>query len=108
MASYYHFNYGLHNGTQVYNFSWDIINPRSCVVITASQGREPFEDGHIDLSSDSPRRFIGDARYTVHNIAPYDGGVTFCIEIEWGSPLNTWVCIAVFNDSEYAGLGANT
>jgi hypothetical protein len=107
MAHYYHFNYGLHNGTQVYNFSWDIINHLSCVVITASEGREPSENGHVLGTTQSPERFIGDAQFSVHNVAPYDGGVTFRLEIDWGSPLNTWVCIAVFNDADYVGLGYN-
>ena len=100
MPQYVLVNYGL-NVTQNYNFTWDIINHMSSVVITAAEGQEPSENGQVLGTSNSPERFIGNAQFSVHNIAPYDGGVTFRIEIDWGSPLNTWVCITVFDDSDY-------
>jgi hypothetical protein len=34
--------------------------------------------------------FIGAARYTLHNVAPYDGGVSIWVNIEWGSPINLY------------------
>ena len=100
MAQYAHINYGL-NGTGNYNLSWDAINHLSSVVITAAEGREPSENGRVLGASDSPERFIGAAQFSVHNVAPYDGGVTFRLEIDWGSPLNTWVCVTVFDNSDY-------
>jgi hypothetical protein len=103
VTQYFHVNYGL-NATGKYNFSWDIINHLSSVVITAAEGREPSIEGGILEALDAPERIIGDAQYTVHNIAPYDGGVTFRIEIDWGALLNTWVCITVFDDSDYQGI----
>lgn len=33
-------------------------------------------------------RFMGGARMTVHNIVPFNGGVTVWTDVEWGSPLN--------------------
>jgi hypothetical protein len=103
MAQSYNVNYGL-NVTGNYNFSWDIINNVSSVVITAAEGREPAENGQVLGTTQSPELFIGDGQFTVHNIAPYDGGVTFRIEIDWGNPLNTWVCITVFDDADYQGV----
>jgi hypothetical protein len=103
MPQYYLVNYNLQDGTETYNFSWDAINHKSCVVITAAEGSEPSENGQVLGTSNSPQRFVGAAPFTVHNVAPYDGGVSFRIEIGWGSTLNTWVCIAVFDDANYSG-----
>jgi hypothetical protein len=107
MPKYYHFNYGLNN-TGNYNFGWDAINHLSSVVITAAEGRELSENGVILRTTNSPERFIGNAQFSVHNVAPYDGGVGFRLEIDWPGLLNTWVCITVFDDSDYAGIGQNT
>ncbi len=106
MAQYFIFNYGL-NETRNFNFSWDIIHHQSSVVITASEGREPSENGQVLGTSQSPERFIGGAQFRVHTVAPYAGGVTFRIEIDWSSLLNLWVCITVFDDADYRGIGFN-
>ena len=36
-------------------------------------------------------KFVGAARYTVHNVAPFDGGVTIWLNIEWSSPIRLYV-----------------
>jgi hypothetical protein len=105
VPQYYFFNYGP-NETQNFNFSWDIITHQSSVVVTASEGRELPEEGHVVLSTESPERFIGAAQFSVHNVAPYDGGVTFRVEIDWSSLLSLWVCITVFDPGDYAGISA--
>lgn len=33
-------------------------------------------------------RFMGAARMTVHNVVPFNGGVTVWTDVEWGSALN--------------------
>src|SRR4030095_11838824 len=104
MAHYYHFNYGFHRFVEDFNFSWDIINHQSSVVITASEGSEISENGHMVGSSQSPQRFLGAAPFKVYNVCPYDGGVTFRIDISWFAPLDLWVCITVFDDDEFVGI----
>ncbi len=41
--------------------------------------------------------FVGDARYTVHNIAPFNGGVTVRVNIEWGSDIRVRLDYLVIN-----------
>lgn len=103
MAQYYIYNYGP-NGTANYNFGWDIIKDTSSVVITAAEGRGFLEDGQFIISNQTPMRFMGDAQFTVHNVAPYDGGVAFRLEIDWPGPLDVWVCFTVFDNADLQGI----
>src|SRR4051812_34269523 len=85
------------------NLQWDIIKHESVVVITASEGEEGFEEGHPLLTTSaegvgSPRRFVGDARFTVDSVSPHDGGVTFQVTIDWSGPLTLWTDVIVFNE----------
>lgn len=89
-ARYY---WGKRNGTNRYDFTWDQIFHDSVVVITASEGKQP--------STNSPERFVGDAGFTVMNIAPRDGGVTFGVRIEWDEPIGLWTDITVFERSDF-------
>ena len=94
------------NGTNTYNFQWDIINHQSVVAIMASEGREPFEPGVGQLlTSNSPERFVGAARFTVDNISPHDGGVTFHLTVDWSNALTVWTTILVFDEVQ-AGMNA--
>lgn len=79
------------------NFQWDIINKDSFVVVTASEGSEFIEGGSIIMSTASPKRFVGSARFTVDNIAPHEGGVTFRVTIDWPRPLMLWTDIIVLD-----------
>ncbi len=88
--------------SQKFNFQWDIIDHRSFVVITASEGREVVEDRTILYTTESPNRFVGDARFTVDNIAPHDGGVTFHVTVDFWRPLMLWTDIIVFNELSFS------
>jgi hypothetical protein len=65
-------NWGPRMGKNVLtvNFTGVNINANSQVFVSAHEGN-----------------FIGDARYTVHNIAPFNNGVRVWFEIEWGAPI---------------------
>ena len=82
------------------NFHWSDIRHDSVVVVTASEGQEGVDaDDHvIAYTSNSPQRFVGSARFTVDNIAPYDGGVVFRVTIDWPSPLTLWTDIILFDE----------
>jgi hypothetical protein len=103
MATYYLYNWGM-NGSGRYNLQWDIITHQSSVVVTAAEGAEPHEGGQVLGTTASPERFVGDARFTVHNVAPHDGGVGFYLEIDWPAPLNVWTCVTVLDAGDYAGM----
>lgn len=74
--------WGPLHGRASLNYNWPAIDQDSVVVITASE----YNNEHV--------RFIGAASITVANIAPHgppydpNHGVTFVVNIEWGSPLN--------------------
>jgi hypothetical protein len=92
------FFWGFHNGATTFHLTWNQIFHNSIVVITASEGKP--------LSSEGAVRFVGDARFTVNNIAPFDGGVDFRVTIEWDDPLDLWTSVTVFDRSDPTLFGS--
>lgn len=86
------------NGRCTLNFNWDAIDHDSVVLISASEYRPDGGD-----SSQSPR-FVGDAIIRVLNVSPHsppfdpNHGVTFVVEVDWGSPLHVVTDITVLDD----------
>ncbi|MEA2932007.1 MAG: hypothetical protein QOI56_792 [Actinomycetota bacterium] len=84
------------------NFNWNAINHDSVVLITASEylvhGPDPRH---------SPR-FVGSANITVENVSPHgppfdpNHGVTFLVNVEWGSPLHVVTDITVLDQPPVA------
>src|SRR5690348_2677976 len=62
---------------------WDEVRDDSVLLISASEGKPP-------ISTAAPERYVGDAVFTVLNIARYDGGVEFGVSINWDDPLDLW------------------
>ncbi len=89
-ARYY---WGRRQGLIRYEFNWKEIQHDFWVLVSASEGQPP-------ISTAAPQRFIGDARFTVHNIAPFDGGVLFGVEIDFPQPLHLWTDITVFDRND--------
>jgi len=83
--------WGPLHGRASLNYNWAAIDQDSVVVITASEYNAQFA------------RFLGAAPITVANIAPHgppydpNHGVTFVVNIDWGSPLNVVTDITVFD-----------
>jgi Papain-like cysteine protease AvrRpt2 len=81
-----------HKGTVTLNYNWPAIDQDSVVVVTASE----YNNEHV--------RFIGAASITVANIAPHgppydpNHGVTFVVNVDWGSPLNIVTDITLLDD----------
>jgi len=63
-------NWGAKNGQWILTLNWSQISAGNQVYVSIHEGN-----------------FIGGARYTVHNIAPFDGGVRIWVNIEWSSPI---------------------
>jgi hypothetical protein len=78
-------------GRVTLNYNWAAIDQNSVVLVTASE----YNSQHA--------RFIGAASITVANVAPhgppYDSnqGVTFVVNVDWGSPLNIVTDITVLD-----------
>jgi len=65
--------WGTRNGQWRLDLNWEGMSAANQVYVSIHEGN-----------------FIGDARYTLHNVAPRDGGVRIWVNIEWGSPLNLY------------------
>ena len=76
-------------------FSWDAIDNQSVVLVSASEGAANV---NVASSSREPNRFVGEALITIHNIAPFEGGVRFVVYINWAEPLPIWVDIVLLDE----------
>lgn len=92
MQSYRHY-WGKKNGLHDLNLQWPDVHIDSFMCVTACEV-ETENGAPIGQSSgdhEGPVRFIGDATYTIHNVATHEGGVTVRLEIDWDEPLATYV-----------------
>lgn len=89
MAEILRVYWGEIHGRHVCTLHWNIVRQESVVVVTASEGDR--------LTTTYPNRWVGDARITVNNIAPYFGGVVFRLTIEWNHPLHIWTDVILFD-----------
>jgi hypothetical protein len=84
--------WGAFHGQVVLNYNWPAIDQDSVVAVTASE----YNNERV--------RFIGNASITVANIAPHgppfdpNHGVTFVVNVDWGSPLNIVTDITLFEN----------
>lgn len=87
----YRQNFGARNGNVIVTFVAPpgvILNARSRVFVAISEGLP---------GGPAAGKFIGAARYTVHNIAPRAGAVDVWVNIEWGSPILLYADFLVIN-----------
>jgi hypothetical protein len=89
--------WGPLQGRATLNFNWPVINHDSVVLIITAEYL-------VSQPSSAEHRFIGAASITVENIAshgpPYDPnhGVTFVVNVAWGSPLTIVTDITVLDN----------
>lgn len=84
----YRHNWGLRRGQLVLRLNWSVITPRSRVMVAIGEGAA----GGVDAG-----KFIGSARYTLHNVAPRAGGVDIWVNIEWSSDIPLYVDYLIIN-----------
>ena len=91
----------MNPGRNVVNLNWDVINADSVVLVSASE----YNSNSQMLPDKTDQRFVGAADVTVANVTPHgppfdaNRGVTFVVEVGWGSPLTICTDIAVIADS---------
>jgi len=84
----YRHDWGLRRGEWVLRLNWSDVGPRSQVFVAIGEGTA----GGADAG-----KFIGAARYTLHNVAPRAGGVDIWVNIEWSSDIPLYVDYLVVN-----------
>lgn len=84
----YRHNWGARRGQWKLQLNWADVNPRSRVFVAIGEGNAPDVDAG---------KFIGGARYTLHNVAPRAGGVDIWVNIEWNSDISLYADYLVVN-----------
>jgi hypothetical protein len=84
----YRHDWGVRRGQWKLRLNWGAVNPRSRVFVAIGEGAGPGPDNG---------KFLGDARYTLHNVAPRAGGVDIWVNIQWNSNIRIYVDYLVVN-----------
>lgn len=80
----------MNPGRNVVNLNWPALSADSVVAVQASE----YAAGTQQLPDSTEQRFIGAADVTVEGVTPHgppfdpNRGVTFVVNVAWGSPLN--------------------
>ena len=87
----------MNPGRNVVNLNWPALSADSVVSVQASE----YAVGSQQLPDSTEQRFIGAADVTVENVTPHgppfdpNRGVTFVVNLAWGSPLNICTDVAL-------------
>jgi len=81
----YRHDWGDRNGQWVLRLDWGAVNRNSRVFVAIGEGAA------------GGGKFIGGARFTLHNVAPRDGGVDIWVNVEWGEAIRLYVDYFVVN-----------
>ena len=84
----YRHDWGLRRGEWLLRLNWDVIQPGSQVYVAVGEGVP---------GGTNAGKFIGAARYTVHNVAPRFNGVDIWVNIEWSSDISLYVDYLIVN-----------
>jgi hypothetical protein len=84
----YRHDFGRRRGQHVLRLNWGVVTSRSRVLVSVGEGAAGGPDNG---------KFVGSARYTVHNVAPRAGGVDVWVNIEWGADISIYVDYLVVN-----------
>ncbi len=84
----YRHDWGDKRGGWKLRLNWGSVNPRSRVFVAIAEGAPGGPDAG---------KFIGAAKYTLHNVAPRSGGVDIWVNIDWSSNIRIYVDYLVVN-----------
>ncbi|MFN3791780.1 hypothetical protein [Massilia sp.] len=84
----YRHDWGMRRGEWLLRLNWDLIQPGSQVFVAVGEG----------VPGGPPAgKFIGAARYTLHNVAPRAGGVDIWVNIEWSADISLYADYLIVN-----------
>lgn len=81
----YRHDWGNLKGQVILPLNWSFVKRNSLVFVSIGEGLP------------GGGKFIGDARYTVHNVAMSDGRIDVWVNIEWSYPIRIYVDYLVIN-----------
>ncbi|NNG21948.1 hypothetical protein [Telluria aromaticivorans] len=87
----YRHDWGARHGQWILQIDWLAVTPRSQVFVAIGEGVAGGPDAG---------KFIGAARYTVHNVAPRTGGIDLWVNIEWEADIPLYVDYLVINPED--------
>ncbi|MFC5477715.1 hypothetical protein [Massilia suwonensis] len=87
----YRHDWGPLHGQWILRLDWPDLGPRSQVFVSVGEGAAGGPDAG---------KFVGSARYTVHNVAPRAGGVDIWVNIEWESDIPLYADYLVVNPAD--------
>lgn len=84
----YRHDWGMRRGEWLLRLGWNVIQPGSQVFVAIGEG----------VPGGPPAgKFIGAARYSVHNVAPRFNGVDVWVNIEWSADISLYVDYLIVN-----------
>lgn len=84
----YRHNWGARRGQWTLRLNIGNTTPRSRVLVAIGEGAAGGPDNG---------KFIGAAKFTVHNVAPRAGGVDIWVNVEWGADIPLYVDYLIIN-----------
>jgi hypothetical protein len=81
----YRHDWGDRNHGQRLTLNWNVITPNSRVFVAIGEGAA------------GGGKFLGNAKYTLFNVAPANGSVGIWLDIDWNSPIRLSVDYLVIN-----------
>ncbi|KFI08351.1 hypothetical protein [Massilia sp. BSC265] len=84
----YRHPWGARRGEWLLRLNWNQIQPGSQVFVAIGEGLPDGPDAG---------KFIGGARYTLHNVAPREGGVDIWVNIEWSADISLYADYLIVN-----------
>lgn len=82
----YRHDWGNHNGQKTYTLNIGSVNANSRVFVSATEFGGGANEG-----------FIGNSRYTVHNVAVRNGAIVVRLNVEWNSPIRVRMDYLIVN-----------
>lgn len=84
----YRHDWGMRRGDWVLRLNWDVVQPGSQVFVAVGEGLP---------GGPSSGKFIGAARYTLHNVAPRSNGVDIWVNIAWSTDISLYADYLIVN-----------